>query len=149
MTYTEDLEARLEYAQGQADRYAKMAATLKGALGDATKLDQKLEALREEFPTLDREMNSPRAGAAKAKPVKFDLDGIEAILRQAGKPLHTKALAEAAGYRGLGSSGLPCTDRLGSRIKAATPGGFPARPSQRRRPRLPRRPPGRRGVDSP
>ena len=99
MTYTEDLEARLEYAQGQADRYAKMAATLKGALGDATKLDQKLEALREEFPTLDREMNSPRAGAAKAKPVKFDLDGIEAILRQAGKPLHTKALAEAAGYQ--------------------------------------------------
>lgn len=98
MTYTEDLEARLEYAQGQADRYAKMAATLKGALGDATKLDQKLEALREEFPTLDREMNSPRAGAAKAKPVKFDLDGIEAILRQAGKPLHMKALAEAAGY---------------------------------------------------
>ena len=75
-----------------------MAATLKAALGDAGRLDQKLEALREEFPTLDLEMNPSRAGEDKAKPVKFDLDGIEAILRRAGKPLHMKALAEASGY---------------------------------------------------
>ena len=95
MTYTQDLEARLEYAQEQASRYAKMAATLKAALGDAGKLDQKLEALREEFP----EMNPSPAAAVRALPVKFDLDGIEGILRQAGKPLHMTALAEAAGYQ--------------------------------------------------